>query len=216
MLFEHGDQLGVRLLGDRLAGADDALAGSNRVLDRIDAAPQLGPAGHGDEGIEHDGRLIECAHQTAQGALAHRGGQVESRRLGLLHEVGKGENGISRDDPFGLAPAQCDGRADLASYRPGIGHAAGKRLCQEMGAQLLDLPPIGRVGKKSGFLGTQTEPSSHSLGHGVGSTPLGGLGEIGKEAAGGGERGIVGGGAEAVDRLRGERAGLTFPCDFLG
>ena len=76
--------------------------------------------------------------------------------------------------------------------------------------------PIGGVGKKSGFLGTQTDSSSHGLSHGVGSTSLGRLGEIGKEPAGGSRGGCVGRGAETVDGLRRERANWAFTRDFLG
>ena len=103
----------------------------------------------------------------------------------------------------------------LASYRSRIGHAAGKRLCQEMGAQLLDWRRLVESVRNRVSSGPKRTRRSHGLSHGVGSQSRP-PGEIGKEPAGGSERGIVGRGAETEDGLRRQRAGLAFTRDFLG
>jgi hypothetical protein len=58
------DQLGARLIGDRLPRTEYALAGADCVLDRVDAPAQLLSPGSGDELVEDDGGMVERAHQT--------------------------------------------------------------------------------------------------------------------------------------------------------
>ena len=106
-------------------------------------------------------------------------------------------------------------RLGLAPDDAGIRHAAGQRLAEEVGDDFLHLAPLGGVRQVPGLVRTEMNPGGRDRPEQLGALRVGPL-ELGKELASGGERGVVGGGAEAVDRLRGERARLTFARDFLG
>src|SRR6185295_20404049 len=101
-----GQELGVALLGHRLPSPEDSLTGAHRVFHRIDAAAKLLSTRGGDQRIDDDGRMIERAYQSAEGALACGGRQVDAGGLGLLHEVGEGENRVPGYNPLGFTPAQ--------------------------------------------------------------------------------------------------------------
>jgi hypothetical protein len=184
MFLSQGDQLGMRLIGDRLPRPEDALPGADRVLDRVDAPAQLFSPGGGDELVEDDGGMVERAHQTPQRPLARSRGEVGSRGLGLLHEVGKGEDRIPGDDALGLTSPKGDVLARFAAYRPRIGHTALQSLSQEVGGHLLQLAALGGVRQVAGLLRAEPQPRPYRRLDGVGTPRLAGSFQLGEEPAG--------------------------------
>ena len=56
--------------------------------------------------------------------------------LGLLHQIGEGEDRVAGHDPLGVVPPQGDLAARLAADHAGVGDAARQRLAEEVGHQL--------------------------------------------------------------------------------
>ena len=48
--------------------------------------------------------------------------------------------------------------ARRAAAHAGIGHAAGRRLAEEVGDDLLHIPPLGGVGEIAGLVGPEVNP----------------------------------------------------------
>ena len=90
--------------------------------------------------------MIERPDQSPESPLTHRRGQVDARGLGLLHQIGEGQNGVAADDVLGFPPTERDDRAGLTAHDAGVRDPAGKRLREEVSEHLLHLPAAGRIG----------------------------------------------------------------------
>jgi hypothetical protein len=84
-----------------------------------------------------------------------------------------------------------------------------------MGDDFLDLPALGGHSEILGLLRAQVDSSGGYRLEQFG-TLAGRSFQLGKESPGGTECGVVGGRAEAIDRLGGERARLTFSRNLFG
>jgi hypothetical protein len=158
--------------------------------------------------------MVESADQPTQGALAHRILDHAGRGLGLLHEVGEGQDRVAGDNALGVVAPQGDLAAGLAADHPRVRHAARQAFAQEVRHQLAHATAIGRVGEIADLLGTEVglrRDRARQLG-----TLVAGPVEVGEEVARGREGGIVGGRAEPVHRLRRQGAGLALPGQLVG
>ena len=158
--------------------------------------------------------MVEGRHQSPHGALA--GGMLDRAGRGLrpLQQVGEGEHRVARHHPFGLAPSEAHLAARLASQHAGVRHAAGEHLGQEMGDHRLDLPALGLQGEILGFRRPQAHPGGRDRPQQVGTLLLRAL-ELREEGARAGQRGVVGGGAVAVDRPHAEGARFALVADLF-
>ncbi len=214
-LLVQRDQLGPGLLRHRLAGRNHPLAGADPVAHRIHAGPELLPPGGGQGRIGHDRGVIEGADDPPKRPLARGILQHDAGRLRLLHQIGEGQDRIARDHPLGVVAAERDLPAGFAPHDAGVGHAPRQRFAQEVRHQLLHgVPPLG-IGQVARLVRAQVRLRGRDRAHQLGPLVAGAL-QIAEEGPRRRERRVVGGGAEAVDGLRGEGAGLAFPRHFLG
>ena len=132
----EADELRPDLLGHRLPGRDDPLPRAHPIAHRVHARAKLLPPGAGHRQIGNDRGMVEGAHHPPERALPRRVLDHDPRHLGLLHEIGEGEDRVARHDEVGIVPPERHLAAGLAADDASVGHAFGQRLTQEMGDDL--------------------------------------------------------------------------------